>query len=105
MECSHLHQQRVRILGWARKLNVVLRRVAVAIVRAICWSVLAGVLITLALWLRTSTELRAGFHVATWLALSSALAFVPSLAMELGVAHLLLELGHEQRDKYSPRDS
>ena len=75
------------------------RRVGVAILRAGCWSALAGVLITLALWLTTSPELRAGFQVTTWLGLSCALAFVPSLAMELGVAHLLLELGPEQQKK------
>jgi len=35
--------------------------------------------------------------VATWFGLSCALAFVPSLAMELGVAHLLLHLGTEEQ--------
>src|SRR5688572_5425409 len=68
---------------------------AVAILRAILWSALAGALITVTLWLRTSQELGPGFQVATWFGLSCALAFVPSLAMELGVAHLLLDLGSE----------
>lgn len=76
-----------------------LRRVGVAVLRATCWSALAGALITLALWLTTSPELRSAFPVTTWLGLSCALAFVPSLAMELGVAHLLLELGPEQPKK------
>jgi hypothetical protein len=70
-----------------------LSRVGVAFLRASLWSVLAGGLITLVLWLRTSPELGPGFQVATWFGLSCALAFVPSLAMELGVAHLLLHLG------------
>jgi hypothetical protein len=71
----------------------VLRRAGVAILRAILWSSLAGVLITLVLWMRTSPDLRPGFQPATWFGLSCALAFVPSLAIELGVAHLLLEFG------------
>jgi hypothetical protein len=73
-----------------------LGRIGVAILRAGLWSALAGALITAALWLRTSPELRPGFQVATWFGLSGALAFVPSLAMELGVAHLLLHLGSEE---------
>ena len=80
-----------------------LRRVGVAILRAGCWSALAGVLVTLALWLTTSPELRSGFQVTTWLGLSCALALVPSLAMELGVAHLLLELGPEERAERGSR--
>jgi hypothetical protein len=75
----------------------VLRRIVVVFLRASLWSTLAGALITFALWLRTSPELRPGFHVATWFGLSCALAFVPSLAMELGVAHLLLHLGTEEQ--------
>lgn len=74
-----------------------LHRISVAILRAGLWSVLAGALLTFALWARTSPELRPGFQVATWLGLCCALAFVPSLAMELGVAHLLLHLGSEAR--------
>ena len=73
-----------------------LGRIGVAILRASLWSALAGALITVALWLRTSPELRPGFQVATWFGLSCALAFVPSLAMELGVAHLLLHLGSDE---------
>jgi hypothetical protein len=76
----------------------VVHRISILILRAIVWSALAGALITLALWLRTSPELRAGFCAATWFGLSCALAFVPSLAMELGVAHLLLEIGSETPD-------
>lgn len=75
-----------------------LRRIGVAILRAGLWSALAGTAMTFVLWLRTSPELRPGFPVATWFGLSCALAFVPSLAMELGVAHLLLDLGSEERD-------
>ena len=48
------------------------------------------------LWLRTCPELGPGFPVATWFGLSCALAFMPSLAMELGLAHLLLHLGSEE---------
>jgi hypothetical protein len=81
-----------------------LRRASVAILRASCWSALAGAAITLALWLTTSPELRPGFQVATWLGLSCALAFVPSLVMELGVAHLLLELGSEPPSKPSKQN-
>jgi hypothetical protein len=77
----------------------VLRRISVAVLRASLWSALAGAVITLALWLRTSPEFRPGFQVATWFGLSCALAFVPSLAMELGVAHLLLHLGSEEPAK------
>jgi len=73
--------------------QAVLRRIGVAILRASLWSALAGALITLVLWLRTSPELTPGFQAGTWFGLSCALAFVPSLAMELGVAHLLLEIG------------
>jgi hypothetical protein len=76
----------------------VLRRISVAILRASLWSALGGALITFVLWLRTSPELRPGFSVATWFGLSCALAFVPSMAMELGVAHLLLDLGSEEPD-------
>jgi hypothetical protein len=82
-----------------------LRRISVAILRASLWSALAGSLITLVLWLRTSPELRPGFQLATWFGLSCALAFVPSLAMELGVAHLLLDLGSEQPAKDSTKRS
>jgi hypothetical protein len=74
----------------------VLHRISVAILRASVWSAVGGALITLALWLRTSPEFRPGFQVLTWFGLSCALAFVPSLAMELGVAHLLLHLGPEE---------
>ena len=77
-----------------------LRRITIAVLRATLWSGLAGTLITLALWLTTSAELRPGFPIATWLGLSCALAFVPSLVMELGVAHLLLDRGAEE----APRD-
>jgi len=84
----------------------VLRRISVAGFRASLWSALAGALITLVLWLRTSPEFRPGFQPATWLGLSCALAFIPSLAMELGVAHLLLDLGSAERDKrYSTKNS
>ena len=48
---------------------------------------------TLVLWLRASPELRPGFAATTWFGLLWALTFVPCLGMELGVAHLLLELG------------
>jgi len=41
--------------------------------------------------------------VTTWLGLSCALAFVPSVAMELGVAHLLLDLGSEEPDDDSTK--
>ena len=82
-----------------RYLQGMLRRFGVAILRAGCWSALAGALITLALWLTTFPELRSGFQVTTWLGLSCALAFVPSLAMQLGVARLLLELGPAQPKK------
>lgn len=78
-------------------IGTVLCRIGVAVLRASLWSVFAGALIALALWLRTSPELRPGFPAATWFGLSFALAFVPSLAMELGVAHLLLDLGSEER--------
>ena len=81
-----------------------LRRISIAILRASLWSALAGALITFALWLRTSPEFRPGFQVATWFGLSCALAFVPSLAMELGVAHLLLHLGSEEPAKTSPKE-
>jgi hypothetical protein len=77
----------------------------VAVLRATLWSALAGTLLTLASWLTTSPELRAGFPVATWLGLCCALAFVPSLAMELGVAHLLLHLGAEEPAKDSTKKS
>jgi hypothetical protein len=77
----------------------VLRRLSVAVLRASVWSTLAGALTTLVLWLRTSPEFRLGFQPATWFGLSCALAFVPSLAMELGVVHLLLHLGAEEPDK------
>jgi hypothetical protein len=80
-----------------------LRRIGVAVLRASLWSALAGSLITLVLRLRTSPELAPGFPVATWLGLSWALAFVPSLAMELGVAHLLLDLGSEERGNNSTK--
>ena len=70
-----------------------LRRISVAILRASLWSAFAGALITFAIWLGTSPELRPGFPLATWFGLSCALVFVPSLAMELGVTHLLLHLG------------
>jgi hypothetical protein len=80
--------------------HTVLRRVSVAILRAGLWSALAGALITVALFLRTSPELRPGFLVATWLGLSCALAFVPSLVMELGVVHLVLDRGSEQADDH-----
>ncbi len=80
-----------------------LRRISVAVLRASLWSVLAGSLITLVLRLRTSPELAPGFRVATWFGLSWALAFVPSLAMELGVAHLLLNLGSEERGNSTKR--
>ena len=82
-----------------------LRRISVAVLRASLWSALAGSLITLVLRLRTSPELASGFQVATWFGLSWALAFVPSLAMELGVAHLLLDLGSEERRNKSPKRS
>jgi hypothetical protein len=70
----------------------------VATLRASLWSALAGALTTLVLYLRTSPELRPGFPVAAWLGVSCALAFVPSLVMELGVAHLLLDLGSGPAD-------
>jgi hypothetical protein len=73
-----------------------LRRIVVSILRASLWSALAGALVTCALWLRSSPELRPGFGLATWFGVSCALAFVPSLAMELGVAHLLLDRGSEE---------
>ena len=73
-----------------------LRRIGIAILRASLWSALVGALITFTLWLRTSQELGPGFQVATWFGLCCALAFVPSLAMELGVVHLLLHLGSEE---------
>ena len=60
---------------------------------------------TLVLWLRTSPELRPGFLVATWFGLLSALAFVPCLGMELGVAHLLLDLGADEPDRASTKGS
>jgi hypothetical protein len=82
-----------------------LSRVGVAFLRASLWSVLAGGLITLVLWLRTSPELGPGFQVATWFGLSCALAFVPSLAMELGVAHLLLHLGSGESAKSTSKPS
>lgn len=75
--------------------------VVVAVLRASLWSALAGALATVALFLSTSPELRPGFHVATWFGLCCALAFVPSLAMELGVAHLLLDLGSPQPDDHA----
>jgi hypothetical protein len=74
----------------------VIRRISVAVLRASLWSALVGTLITLVLWMRTSPELAPGFDVVTWFGLSWALAFVPSLAMELGVAHLLLDLRSEK---------
>ena len=80
-----------------------LRLISVAILRASLWSVLAGALITFALWMRISPELESGFPVATWFGLSCALALVPSLAMELGVAHLLLDLGSEETAKRSTK--
>jgi hypothetical protein len=83
----------------------VLRRISVAVLRASLWSTLAGSLITLVLRLRTSPELAPGFQVATWFGLSWALAFVPSLAMELGVAHLLLDLGSQERGNNSTKIS
>jgi hypothetical protein len=63
---------------------------------------LAGALITVVLWLRTSPESRLDFPAATWFGLICALVFVPSLAMELGVTHLLVEIGSE---KPGPRHS
>jgi hypothetical protein len=77
----------------------VLRRLGVAFLRASLWSGLAGGFITLALWVSTSPELGVGFLPAIWFGLSWALAFVPSLAMELGVAHLLLEFGSPEPSK------
>jgi hypothetical protein len=77
----------------------VLHRIGVAVLRASLWSALAGALITLVLWLRTSPEFRLGFQPATWFGLSCALALVPSLAMELGVVHLLLDRGSADPDK------
>jgi len=84
-----------------------LSRIGVAILRASLWSALAGALITLVLWLRTSPEFRLGSHqLATWFGLFCVLALVPSLAMELGVTHLL-ELGSEDPDnaKHSRKES
>ena len=82
-----------------------LRRIGIAILRASLWSALAGALITFTLWLRTSQELGPGFPVATWFGLSCALAFVPGLAMELGVVHLLLDLGSEEPASDSTKKS
>jgi hypothetical protein len=82
-----------------------LRLVCVAVLRAMLWCALAGALVTLVLWLRTSPELRASFPAATWLGLCCALAFVPSLAMELGVAHLSMELGAKDPDTKHPDGS
>jgi hypothetical protein len=78
------------------RLPAVLRWISVAILRASLWSVLVGALITFALWMSISPELEPGLPVATWFGLSCALALVPSFAMELGVAHLLLDLGSEE---------
>jgi hypothetical protein len=78
---------------------------SVAVLRAGLWSGFAGALLTLVLWLRTSPELRPGFLVATWFGLMWALTFVPCLVMELGVAHLLLDLGPDESDGGSARGS
>lgn len=77
----------------------VARRISVAVLRASLWSALAGAWIAFAIWLRTSPELRPDFPVATWFGVSCALAFLPSLAMELGVTHLLLHLGPAEGEK------
>jgi hypothetical protein len=73
--------------------HAALHRIGVAVLRASAWSALAAGAITLALWLGTSGELRPGFPWGTWFGLSWALAFVPTLVMELGVMHVLLEFG------------
>ena len=65
----------------------------ILVLRAGLWSAVGGALATLVLWLRTSPEARSGFQSEIWFGVSCALAFVPILAMELGVAHLLLEVG------------
>ena len=70
-----------------------IRRIGLAVLRASLWSVLAGGLVTGVMWSRTSPELAPGFPAALWFGVSWALAFVPSLALELGMAHLLLDRG------------
>ena len=82
-----------------------LSRLAVAFLRAILWSALAGALMTLVLWLRTSPELRPGLTATTWFGLLWALTFVPCLGMELGVAHLLLDLGADEPARHLTKES
>ena len=72
-------------------------RLGLAVITATGWSAVAGAMVTLALWTATSPELEPRFPVATWLGLSWALAFVPVLVVQLGVAHLLLEIGEVDR--------
>ena len=85
--------------------QAVLGRLAVAFLRASLWSALAGALMTLVLWLRTSPELRPGFTATTWFGLLWALTFVPCLGMELGVAHLLLDLGADEPARHLTKGS
>ena len=77
-----------------------LAKAAISILRAAVWSSLVGGAIAAAVCLRTSSEFSLGAHqAATWFGLFWALAFVPSLVMELGVAHLSLEFGPEDSAK------
>jgi hypothetical protein len=74
-----------------------------AVLRAVAWSGLAaGAITTVMVW-RSAPEMRlAPLHVATWLAVFWGLSFVPCLALELGMAHLQVELGAPPQEGPKP---
>jgi hypothetical protein len=74
----------------------VLRDLFRSVLRALAWSALAAAALTGVLAWRTDPMFRLGAHqIATWFGVCWALSFVPCLALELGVRHLLAELGRD----------
>jgi hypothetical protein len=69
-------------------------RILVLIARSAIWAALAAAGITSLIVWRASPEFPITGHIViTWFGIMSGLCIVPSLAMEVLVAHLRLELG------------
>jgi hypothetical protein len=78
-------------------------RILVLIARSAVWAALAAGVITWVIVWRTSPELPITRHIViTWFGIVWCLCLVPSLAMEVLVTHLRLELG-DVRDRKGTR--
>lgn len=98
-------QHGVRV-GSGRGLGeAVLRTAAIVVLRAALWSGIGGAAMTAVALMRSDPAFRLGLHeTTTWFSLFWALAFVPCLAMEFWVRHLLVELGSGPRNARELRE-